>query len=73
MSPETTGQERWLTTGKDWFQDIGNAEDGNGATRIGHTLLGYYDEPNGGNKAYDENGRAIDGQYWDGNYSMVEG
>ena len=52
-----------LVTGASSYQGIGPA------ARSGYTLAGFYDASTGGTKAYDGNGRAVDGTYWNGNYN----
>ena len=60
VSPNSGGT--YLTTGRSSFSAIGRA------TRGGYTLAGYWDASNatGGNQAYDADGRAVDGAYWNG-------
>lgn len=59
ISPEPDGLMRWLTTGNSYFYGIGGP-----ATRTGYNLDGYFDEPVGGIKVYNPNGRCVESKYW---------
>ena len=67
VSPISGGT--YLATGESSLWAIGSGSDG--ATRDGYDLTGYYDAANGGNKAYDRFGHAVNGTYWTGNGSAA--
>ena len=42
---------------------------GTKATRLGYTLVGWYDAKTGGNMVFNAQGYAVNGTYWNGSYS----